>query len=84
LRAQDEEMKERDTEINRLLGELRRCQTQLLRLQVQNDIMIPFRLRLLHAMSCIIGGAFTMEKETTCKTGKLDLDIKLVAVQYCY
>jgi chromosome segregation ATPase len=30
LRAQEEEMKERDTEINRLLGELRRCQTQLL------------------------------------------------------
>ena len=39
LRAQEEEMKERDAEINRLLGELRRCQTQLLGhvQQVQND-----------------------------------------------
>ena len=34
LRAQEEEMKERDAEINRLLGELRRCQTQLLGSQV--------------------------------------------------
>ena len=38
LRAQEEEMKERDAEINRLLGELRKCQTQLLGLQVWNDI----------------------------------------------
>ena len=37
LRAQEEEMKERDAEINRLLGELKQCQTQLLGLQVQND-----------------------------------------------
>ena len=36
LRAQEEEMKERDAEINRLLGELRRCQTQLLGPLVQN------------------------------------------------
>ena len=34
LRARKEEMKERDAEINRLLGELRRCQTQLLEQQV--------------------------------------------------
>ena len=40
LRAQEEEMKERDAEINRLLGELRRYQTQLLRLQVLNSITI--------------------------------------------
>ena len=39
LRAQEEEMKKRDAEINRLLGELRRCQTQLLEQQVQNDLM---------------------------------------------
>ena len=38
LRAQEEEVKEKDAEINRLLGELRRCQTQLLGQQVQNDI----------------------------------------------
>ena len=38
LRAQEEEMKERDAEINRLLEELRRCQTQLLGPQVQNDV----------------------------------------------
>ena len=38
LRAQEEEMKERDAEINTLLGELWRCQAQLLGLQVvQND-----------------------------------------------
>jgi hypothetical protein len=37
LRAQEEEMKERDAEINRLLGELRRCQAQSLGPQVQND-----------------------------------------------
>ena len=45
LRAQEEEMKERDTEINRLLRELRRCQ-MLLGLQVQNDIM--------HIIGCYI------------------------------
>ena len=33
-RTQEEEMKERDAEINRLLGELKQCQTQLLGLQV--------------------------------------------------
>jgi hypothetical protein len=38
LRAQEEEMTERDAEINRLLGELRRCQTPLLGPQVQDDI----------------------------------------------
>jgi hypothetical protein len=34
-------------------------------------------------MSCIIGGAFTIQKGTTCKTGELGLNIKLVATQYC-
>ena len=34
LRAQEEEMQQRDDEINRLMGELRSCQAQLLRQQV--------------------------------------------------
>ena len=34
LRAQEEEMKQRDAEIGRLLGELRRCQAQLQEQQV--------------------------------------------------
>ena len=37
LRAQEEEMKERNAENNRLLRELKQYQTQLLGLQVQND-----------------------------------------------
>ena len=34
LRTQEEEVKEKDAEIDRLLGELRRCRAQLLRQQV--------------------------------------------------
>ena len=34
LRAQEEETKQRDAEISRLLGELRRCQAQLQEQQV--------------------------------------------------
>ena len=37
LRAQEEEMKERDAETNRLLGELRKCQAQLQEQQVANQ-----------------------------------------------
>ena len=48
-------MKERDVEINRLLGELniRRCQTQLLGQQVQNDNTINGHSCIKVAPSCI-------------------------------
>ena len=44
LKAQEEEMKERNAEITRLLGELRRCQTQLLEQQVCNNVYSPLSL----------------------------------------
>jgi adenylyl- and sulfurtransferase ThiI len=69
LRAQEEGMKKRDAEINRLLGELRRCQTQLLGLQVQKDIIINITIR--ESQLYFI----TMYKKgTNCKPGELGLD----------
>ena len=80
LRTQEEEMKQRDAEINRLLEELRRCGAQLLGEQVcillvshSYCFYITFNNNVL---------AFKMEKGATCNTGKFVLSASAMVSIY--